>query len=126
MLAIRGYNREIHARQTGQSSAAGINFMPHSSVTSIVAQLRDQYPSAPFLALGQTVLWDEPVKAAWRLILDQLWPDAYLVAGVHDTDYFAKSTALVSTDDPYALLAHNDGATRGLWSAAGEMSTFPR
>ena len=49
---------------------------------------------------------------------------ARLIAGVHDTDYFAKSTAHVSTNKTYALMPHNDGATRGLWSAAGELSAF--
>lgn len=98
--------------------------MPHPSVIEIVADLRKRYPDSPFMALGQTVFWDEPVKAAWRVVLDELWPDAAMVAGVHDTDYFAKSTSLLDTDDEYALLPHNDGPTRGLWSAAGELSTL--
>ncbi len=98
--------------------------MSHSSVNETISQLRAEHPDASFIALGQTVFWDEPVKAAWRVLLDELWPSAKMIAGVHDTDYFAKTTALIGTDDAYALLPHNDGATRGLWSAAGEFSTL--
>lgn len=64
------------------------------------------------------------MKAVWRSLLDQLWPEATLIAGIHDTDYFAKTTALIETDAPYEVLPHNDGATRGLWSAAGELSAL--
>jgi len=98
--------------------------MPQSSVIETIASLRDHYPNTPFIALGQTVFWDEPVKAAWLKLLDQSWPQAAMIAAVHDTDYFAKTTALVETDATYASLPHNDGATRGLWSAAGELSTL--
>ncbi len=92
--------------------------------TEIIQRLKDDHPGVPFLALGQTVLWDEPMKAVWRRLLDEVHPDAKFIAGVHDTDYFAKSTALVHDDQPYIMLPHDDGATRGLWSAAGEMSSL--
>ncbi|MFY7953438.1 MAG: hypothetical protein ACOVT5_13115, partial [Armatimonadaceae bacterium] len=51
------------------------------------------------------------------------FPEARFVAGVHDTDYFAKLPGHPSSavDEPYVCVAHNDGSTRGLWSAAGEM-----
>lgn len=98
--------------------------MPHSSVIETLARLRELYPQTSFIALGQTVFWDEPDKAIWRSLLDAFWPDAELIAGVHDTDFFAKTTALADTDAPYAMLPHNDGATRGLWSAAGELSSL--
>ncbi|HEY3331645.1 MAG TPA: hypothetical protein VGK19_16565 [Capsulimonadaceae bacterium] len=98
--------------------------MTQLSVTETVDSLKARFPDTPFIALGQTVFWDEPVKAAWRMILDSLWPEAKMIAGVHDTDYFAKSTTLVASDDEFVLLPHNDGPTRGLWSAAGELSTL--
>ena len=47
-------------------------------------------PGAPFLALGQTVFWDEPMKGGVVQTCRQLGVDRRFVAGVHDTDYFAK------------------------------------
>ena len=99
--------------------------MPPSADPSVLAVLdtvRTQHPNAPFLALGQTALWDEPVKAVWRRLLDQNLPGARLVAGVHDTDYFAKTAAHLGDDQKYVALPHDDGRTRDLWSAAGELS----
>jgi hypothetical protein len=98
--------------------------MPHSSVDHTLAVLQKQAPNSSFLALGQTVFWDEPVKAVWRRILDRQWPSAHLIAGIHDTDYFAKTTAHIADDHEFIALGHDDGATRGLWSAAGELSAL--
>ncbi|BDI31942.1 hypothetical protein CCAX7_39930 [Capsulimonas corticalis] len=94
------------------------------SVAALLETIRSQYPGVPFLALGQTALWDEPAKAVWRTILDQHLPGAALISGVHDTDYFAKTTAHIAADDKFAVLRHDDGRTRDLWSAAGEMSSL--
>ena len=94
------------------------------SVLSALQAIHEQYPDVPFLALGQTVFWDEPTKAVWRRLLDQHLPGATLIAGVHDTDYFAKTSAQVGDDKPYAALPHDDGKTRDLWSAAGELSSL--
>jgi hypothetical protein len=96
----------------------------HDSMIEAVRDLRERFPNAPFLTLGQTVLWDEPVKAAICRALEELAPDAQIVAAVHDTDYFAKLSHLESTDsaEKFVLLPHNDGDTRDLWSAAGEIS----
>lgn len=85
--------------------------------------LRERFPDTTFLALGQTVLWDEPTKAALRLRLDSQWPSAHLLAGVHDTDYFAKLHSFrTKSGATFALVSHDDHKTRTLWSAAGEMS----
>lgn len=94
------------------------------SALTVLASLRDQFPDTPFLALGQTALWDEPTKAALRRALDRDWPDARLIAATHDTDYFAKLPGhpLGREHGSYAVVAHDDARTRGLWSAAGEMS----
>ena len=103
--------------------------IPAETVAAL-RQLRANYPDTPFLTLGQTVLWDEPVKAAFCRLCEsleiggQIAPGARVVAGVHDTDYFAKLKGLAISSEPFALLRHNDGDTRGLWSAAGELSAL--
>lgn len=96
----------------------------HPSARAVIEDLRRRYPDTPFLALGQTALWDEPTKAAFRRALDAFWPDARLIAGAHDTDYFAKLPLHLAEagNAPYALVEHDDNKTQGLWSAAGEMS----
>jgi hypothetical protein len=94
------------------------------SVQQIIDQTRQDYPGVPFLALGQTAFWDEPTKAVWRSLLDRLAPDQAMIAGVHDTDYFAKTAAHLDDDQKYVALPHDDGRTRDLWSAAGELSSL--
>ena len=83
------------------------------SVLSALQTIRERYPDVPFLALGQTVFWDEPTKAVWRRLLDAHLPGATLIAGVHDTDYFAKTSAHVGDDKPYVALPHDDGKIAG-------------
>ena len=74
------------------------------SVRAVLKTVREHYPNVPFLALGQTVFWDEPAKAVWRRLLDTCLPGAALIAGVHDTDYFAKTSAHVEGDQKYVAL----------------------
>ena len=103
--------------------------IPSQTVVAL-RELRTLYPETPFLTLGQTVLWDEPVKAAFCRLCEslefngQVPPGARVVAGVHDTDYFAKLEGLAIKSQAFAVLRHNDGDTRGLWSAAGELSAL--
>lgn len=94
------------------------------SVLAVLEAVGARFPGVPFLALGQTALWDEPMKAVWRRLLDAHLPGAKLIAGVHDTDYFAKTTAHLGDDQRYVMLPHDDGRTRDLWSAAGELSSL--
>src|SRR3712207_4694454 len=96
----------------------------HASARNTIEALRRDYPDAQFLALGQTALWDEPTKATFRRALDAIWPEARLIAAAHDSDYFAKLPGHPAhkQSGKYALLPHDDAGTRGLWSAAGEMS----
>ena len=100
------------------------NLAVDPSVQTVLSTIQEQFPGVPFLALGQTVFWDEPAKAVWRRLLDICLPGASLIAGVHDTDYFAKTSAHVADDRNYVALPHDDGQTRDLWSAAGEMSAL--
>lgn len=78
-------------------------------------------PEAPFLALGQTVFWDEPMKSILALDLQRLGSKRQFLAGIHDTDYFAKHP-MARPGDGFDAIPHNDASTRGVWSAAGEFS----
>ncbi len=94
-----------------------------SSPLNLIRELKNRYPNSHFLALGQTVFWDEPMKAVF-LQLIQEDPQTKMFLGVHDTDYFAKSPVVVTGTNRFVMMPHNDGATQSLWSAAGEVSTL--
>ena len=114
--------------------SSGYSNLSDSSISAqtkaALSELREKYPQTPFMTLGQTVLWDEPVKATFCRLFEELEASgaitsgARIVAGVHDTDYFAKLDGVTIRDDPFVVLRHNDGDTRGLWSAAGELSAL--
>lgn len=89
-----------------------------------LALLDDVAPSAKLLALGQTALWDEPMKAGIALAASKSGKPRTLVAGVHDTDYFAKLPGEAEGRSGFEALPHNATTTRGLWSAAGEFSSL--
>ena len=78
----------------------------------------------PLLALGQTVFWDEPLKAILPILAEDVGEKVSLVAGVHDTDYFAKLPGGVDSNRKFVALPKNDGSTRDFWSAAGEFSAL--
>ncbi len=93
------------------------------SQVETLSELERLAPGVPCLALGQTVFWDEPMKASVALALRRTGSSRAFVAGVHDTDYFAKSTAR-GEKGGFKSLPHNDTTTKGLWSAAGEFSSL--
>lgn len=90
------------------------------SVGEAVQQVGKMAPGSKFLALGQTVFWDEPMKAS--LALEAKRAGIGFVAGVHDTDYFAKVSGSKDHRSRFKALPHNDGSTKNLWSAAAEFS----
>lgn len=96
------------------------------SQAAVLQELARTVPAdVPFLALGQTVFWDEPLKVGVADQASSLGFPRPFVAGVHDTDYFAKMPGGVKGPrEPYVALPHNDTTTRDLWSAAGEFSSL--
>lgn len=94
------------------------------SLSEALEALEQRAPGVPFLALGQTVFWDEPMKAGLVLASRRLGYGRRFVAGIHDTDYFAKLPSGRHQAGAYKAFPHNDTTTRGLWSAAGEFSTL--
>ncbi len=94
------------------------------SLEQALSDLQTVAPDAPFLALGQTVLWDEPMKGGIALASRRLGYARPLVAGVHDTDYFAKIPSGERRPGHFKTVAHNDTTTKGLWSAAAEFSSL--
>ena len=94
------------------------------SIQKVLQELNSVAPDAPFLALGQTIFWDEPMKAGIVAAGKRLGFPRKLVAGVHDTDYFAKLPSGAHRAGRFRSLPHNDTTTRGLWSAAAEFSTL--
>ncbi len=97
---------------------------PTVSVEEALAELERIAPEAPLLALGQTVFWDEPMKVGIALASRRLGYTRKFVAGIHDTDYFAKFPTASHQAGKFKALPHNDTTTKGLWSAAGEFSAL--
>ena len=95
-----------------------------TSIEATLGELAQVSNGAPLLALGQTVFWDEPMKAGVALAAAKVGYPSKLVAGIHDTDYFAKLPSGSHQKGSFKALPHNDTTTRGLWSAAGEFSTL--
>lgn len=90
----------------------------------ILADLQVLAGNAPFLALGQTIFWDEPMKAGVVMKSRRLGYGRRLIAGIHDTDYFAKLPSAGRLQGNYVAVPHNDTSTKGLWSAAAEFSAL--
>jgi hypothetical protein len=95
-----------------------------SKIEYALRQLAERFPGTALLALGQTIYWDEPMKAGVALAAKRLDLGMSFIAGVHDTDYFAKLPSGQRRQGQFRSLPHNDTTTRGLWSAAAEFSTL--
>jgi len=82
----------------------------------------------PLLALGQTVFWDELLKAMIAAAAQEHAPELRLVAGAHDTDYFSKlpEGAAPADDDAvdsgFSLQPRDDHRTSQMWAAVAETS----
>lgn len=94
------------------------------SLTEVLRELHEKAPGAPLLALGQTAFWDEPLKIMLPVVSTSVGVPLQLVAGIHDTDYFAKRPGGSSVTPRFVALPKNDGSTKGFWSAAGEFSAL--
>lgn len=96
---------------------------PHC-LEKILDQLDVVAPDAPLLALGQTILWDEPMKVGLLERMEALGRRRRFLAGIHDTDYFAKLPSERKSGKRFAAFPHNDTTTSDIWSAAGEFNAL--
>ncbi|MBP6963379.1 MAG: hypothetical protein KBC96_03125 [Armatimonadetes bacterium] len=94
----------------------------HKEFDRILYRLENDLAGVKLLALGQTVFWDEPMKAVLRHVLDERLPETTMLIGIHDADYFSKIPANLHLSKDWEILSHNDGSTRDLWVATGEIS----
>lgn len=94
------------------------------SACTILTDIRARYQGTPILTLAQTALWDDPIKAIVKGLLDEHAPSTRLVLGIMDTDYFSRLPKPPTGLQPFDVLPHNDGSTRDLWAAVGEMHSL--
>lgn len=80
--------------------------------------------SSGLMCLGQTVFWDEIVKALVLAACQQHAPAVEFVAAVHDTDYFSKLPGRGREGGGFSLQTHDDAGTRELWAAVAETSSL--
>lgn len=98
------------------------NTLMTESACTLLEDLRTRYQGVPILSLAQTALWDDPVKALVKGLLDEHLASTRLVLGVMDTDYFSRLSGRAVGRETFDILPHNDGDTRDMWAAVGEMS----
>lgn len=75
-------------------------------------------------SFGQTVYWDEPMKAVVIEQMSRHGIDAPFIFGVHDTDYFSKAHSAVPHDGGFTIIKRNGGSTANVWTAACETATL--
>ncbi len=77
---------------------------------------------APCIALGQTVFWDELLKAMIPAAAHRHAPGLKMVAAAHDTDYFSKLPGDGQADVGFSLQPRDDDRTSQMWAAVAETS----
>jgi len=95
----------------------------HPSVEKALSAIKSAHPGAKFFAFGQTVFWDEPMKSVLLPMLDAYYPEGAILAGAHDADYFGRCAGFLRTER-FVTCEHNDGPTRDMWAAVGEMAAL--
>lgn len=110
--------------QSASSQPPGV--LSDCNFTQSVRDCLEQLQAAGswILCLGQTVFWDEVVKAVALAACAQHAPDLHFVAAIHDTDYFSKLPRGDRTDEGFSLQPRDDSATRELWAAVAETSAL--
>ncbi|HID06972.1 MAG TPA: hypothetical protein EYP10_07460, partial [Armatimonadetes bacterium] len=76
----------------------------------------------PLFAFGQTVCWDEPMKAVLMDALQRSRMHIPFVVGIHDTDYFSKVHRYLPTMERFVIIPRNDGSLADAWVATCEAS----
>jgi hypothetical protein len=89
-----------------------------ASLGEISRELDRVAPGATLLALGQTPLWDEPMK-----MIVASGVARPMIVGIHDLDYFSRVRSALSRS-AWQIVPRNDGTTRDVWIAAGEISAL--
>ncbi|HET6456371.1 MAG TPA: hypothetical protein VFI02_18350 [Armatimonadota bacterium] len=92
-------------------------------MSEVFRRLKTEFPGVKLLALGQTVYWDEPMKAILQRRLNEQYPECRMIIGIHDADYFSKVPSTLDLHG-WGILPHNDGSTKDLWAATGEISAL--
>ena len=93
------------------------------SIQEILKDL-EKYPyNVSFLSLGQTAFWSEPIKSEFTHYANGCGHSRELIAGIHDTDYFAKAST-ESTDNGFVIVQHSEENLDDLWVAALEFSAL--
>jgi len=90
------------------------------SLIACIRQLAER--GAPCLALGQTVFWDELLKAMIPAAARTHAPGLRMVAGAHDTDYFSKLPDDGKANGGFSLQPRDDDRTSQMWAAVAETS----
>lgn len=91
----------------------------HQSGKEVLRRLRSDLRGVNLLVMGQTVFWDEPLKAVLCRVLDGGGSDTKIVAAIHDADYFSR-VGNPGNSESFIITEHDEGARRDIWVAAAE------